>query len=136
MPACTRPCRLDENGNEADFEVGVGHLRRIQQTCQHGPDTLALVCQGRLIEDRDAGVERRVERFLMHVIRHRNEDGVNGWAAQQLSGAGKHGHFVTEFGADALLRGGAGRGCRDDMGAPVASQRGNVSHPGPGAVAY
>ena len=113
------PCRLDENGNEADFEIGVGHLRRIQQAGQHRTDALPLVRHGRLIEDRDAGVERRVERFLMHVIGHRNEDGVNGWAAQQLSGAGKHGHFVTEFGADAPLCDIAGRGRRDNCGAPV-----------------
>ena len=140
--ALVRGCRsaragaaLDEDRNEADFEVGVGNLAGLQQTCEHGPDTLPLVRQGRLIEDRHARVERSRERLLMHGVGHGDEDGVNGRAAQQVCGAGEHGYVVTEFGADTLLCGCAGRGRRDDAGAPVPPQRGYVGHSGPSAVA-
>jgi len=40
----------------------------------------------------------------------------------------------AEFGGDALLRGRAGRGCRDDLGAAVPLQCRYVGHAGPTAV--
>ena len=55
-PVAHAPGRLHKDGNETDFEVGVGHLRGVEQPGDHGENSLAPVGEGRFIEDGYAGV--------------------------------------------------------------------------------
>ena len=67
-PFADAPGRLNEDGNEADFEVGVGNLVGVQQLGDHRANSLAPVGEGRFVEHGHAGVERCGQGFL-HVQR-------------------------------------------------------------------